>query len=96
VLVDDLVDLLHQTNSFAQGHDDPVVVGYVVFRKLVALAVLEPLLANLVAPNVEDLATRTCENSAVVLTRGVSITRLSCPKIDSQTGFDGVSRSEGE
>ena len=50
---DDFVDLLHQTDRLAEGDDYPLVVGDVVLRQRAALAVLEPLLANLVAADVE-------------------------------------------
>jgi hypothetical protein len=53
VLLEDLVDLLYQADGFGEGDDDLVVVGEVVLRQSAALAVLEPLLADLVAADVE-------------------------------------------
>ena len=53
VLLDDLVDLLHQADGLGEGDDDLLVVGDVVLRERAALAVLEPLLADLVAADVE-------------------------------------------
>ena len=49
VPLDDSVDLLHQADSLGEGDDDLLVVGDVVVGKGAALAVLEPLLAYLVA-----------------------------------------------
>ena len=53
VLLDDLVDLLHQADGLGERDDDLLVVGDVVLRERAALAVLEPLLADLVAADVE-------------------------------------------
>ena len=53
VLLDDLVDLPHQADGLGEGDDDLLVVGDVVLREHAALAVLEPLLADLVAADVE-------------------------------------------
>src|SRR3990172_12643200 len=51
--VDGSVDLGHEADGFVQGHDDAVVVGDVVGGEHAALAVLEPLGADLVAADVE-------------------------------------------
>src|ERR1700720_1404434 len=53
VLLDDLVDLLHQANGLSQGDDDLLVMGDVFIGERAALAVLKPLLADLVAANME-------------------------------------------
>jgi hypothetical protein len=47
--VDDFVDFLHEADRFVQGDDDLLVVGDVVLAQRAALAVLEPLVADLVA-----------------------------------------------
>ena len=52
VLVDHFVDFLYQANSFGDSNDDPVVMLDVIFQQLAALAVLEPLLADLVPADV--------------------------------------------
>src|SRR5688500_16141464 len=52
VPLDDFVDLLHQPDGPGQSDDDLLVVGDVVLRERVALAVLMPLLADLVAADV--------------------------------------------
>jgi len=49
MLLDRLVDLDHEADNFVQGDNDLLVVGNVVLAQAAALAVLEPLLANLVA-----------------------------------------------
>ena len=51
--LDGLVDLLHQANGLGEGDDDLLVVDDVVLGERAALAVLEPLLADLVATDVE-------------------------------------------
>ena len=53
VLLDDLVDLLHQADGLVEGDDDLLVVGNVRLRERPAFAVLEPLLADLVAADAE-------------------------------------------
>lgn len=53
MLINHLVDLGHQSDSFAEGDDDALVVGDVVLRQGAAFAIFEPLFANLVAANVE-------------------------------------------
>src|SRR5687767_13827268 len=53
MLLDGLVDLSHQAVGLVQSDDDLMVVGDVVLRQLAPPAVLEPLLADLVATNVE-------------------------------------------
>ena len=53
MLLNDLVDLLHQADRLVQGNDDFLVVGNVIGRERAAFAVLEPLLADLVAADVE-------------------------------------------
>ncbi len=50
---DDLVDLGHEADGFAEGDDDLVVVGDVFVGQGAAFAVLEPFLADLVAADVE-------------------------------------------
>ncbi len=57
--LDDLVDLFHQADRLGECDDDLVVVGDVVVGELATRltllrsSVLEPLLANLVATDVE-------------------------------------------
>jgi hypothetical protein len=53
VLFDHFVDFTRDTNRLGQGNDNSLVVGYVIFRKRAALAVLESLLADLVTSDVE-------------------------------------------
>ena len=53
MLLDDLIDLPHKANGLAQSGNDAVVVGDVGRGKGAALAVLEPLLADLIAADVE-------------------------------------------
>jgi hypothetical protein len=53
MLFDHLVDLLHQTNGFAQYDDDLVVVGDIILRKRAALTVFEPFLGDLVSADVK-------------------------------------------
>ena len=53
VLFDDLVDLLHQADGLVERGDDLLVVGDVVLGERAAFSVLEPLLADLVATDVE-------------------------------------------
>ena len=53
VLFDHFVDFTRDTNRFGQGNDNSLVVGYVIFRKRAALAVLESLLADLVTADME-------------------------------------------
>lgn len=53
VLVNDLVDLGHETNGFVEGHNDALVVGDVVLGEGAALPGLEPLFADLVSADVE-------------------------------------------
>jgi hypothetical protein len=53
VSLDDLVDLLHQADGLSQSDDDLLVVGEVVLGERATLAVFEPLLADLVAADVE-------------------------------------------
>jgi hypothetical protein len=53
VLFDRLVDFLHQADRLADRDDDLLVVGDVVLPQRTTLAVFEPLLADLVAANVE-------------------------------------------
>ncbi len=53
VLLDDLVNLLHQADRLGEGDDNFLVMSDVVLRESAALAVLEPLLADLVAADVE-------------------------------------------
>ena len=50
---DDLVDLGHDADRLTEGDDDLLVVGDVVFRERAAFAVLEPFVADLVAPDAE-------------------------------------------
>ena len=49
----DLVDLGHDADGLVQGDDDLLVVGDVLVRERAALPVLEPLVADLVAADVE-------------------------------------------
>ena len=53
MFVDDLVDLGHEAEGFAEGDDDFVVVGDVFGAEGAAFAVFEPFLADLVAADVE-------------------------------------------
>ena len=53
MLFNDLINLRHQPDGFRQGDDDAVVVVDVVGGEGAALAVLEPLIADLVAADVE-------------------------------------------
>ena len=53
VFFDDRVNLFHEADGVAQGGDDLVVVEDIVGTEVSALAVLEPLLADLVAADVE-------------------------------------------
>ena len=50
---DELVDLGHYANGLVQGDDDLLVVGDVLGRERASLPVLEPLVADLVAADVE-------------------------------------------
>ena len=47
------VNLAHQPDGFAQGDHNLLVVLNVVVSELAAFAVLQPLLANLIAANVK-------------------------------------------
>ena len=47
------VDLLHQANRFLEGDDDALVVGDVVGAERAALAILQPLVAHLIAADFE-------------------------------------------
>ena len=51
--IDHLVDFAHDPDGFVQGDDDLLVVGDVVGRERATLAVLKPLVADLVAADVE-------------------------------------------
>lgn len=50
---DHLVYFCHNANRFAQGDDDLLVVGDVVFRERAAFAVFEPFITDLVSANVK-------------------------------------------
>ena len=51
--LDDLINLFHQADSFVERDDNFLVVGDVALRQRPALSIFEPLLANLVAADVE-------------------------------------------
>ena len=53
VLLDDLVDLRHDADRLAQCNDDSLVVFDILRRERAGLAVFKPLLADLVAADVE-------------------------------------------
>jgi len=53
VLLDHLIDLLHQANGLRESNDDLLVVNDVVFGERPSFAVLQPLLTNLVAAHME-------------------------------------------
>ncbi len=50
---DDLVDLCHDTDGPVQGDDDLLIVGDVLVRERASLSVFKPLVADLVAADVE-------------------------------------------
>ena len=64
--IDDLVDLVHDADRLVQGDDDPLVVGDVLCGERATLTVLQPLLADLVAADVEvpDLLGHAAEADA--------------------------------
>ena len=49
MLFDDFIDLLHQADRASDSSDYFLVMSYVVRRQSVALAVLEPLVTDLIA-----------------------------------------------
>src|SRR5262249_8742939 len=53
VLLDSFIDLMHQADGLGKSDDYVLVVGNLVSRKYAALPVLQPLLADLVATDVE-------------------------------------------
>jgi hypothetical protein len=53
VSLNDVVDLPHQADGVSQGDDDLLVMGNVVVGEYAALAILEPLLVDLVPADVE-------------------------------------------
>src|SRR5438046_2248928 len=53
MLLDDCIDLAHQANGLAEGGDDLLIVDDVVLGQRATLAVLEPLLADLIAADFE-------------------------------------------
>ena len=68
---DDLVDLGHGVDGLTEGDDDLLVVADILVRERAALAVLEPLVADLVAADLEvpdllwhALETRWCRASS--------------------------------
>lgn len=50
---DDAVDFGHEADGFVKGHDDAVVMDEIVGAERPSSAVLEPLLADLVAADME-------------------------------------------
>ena len=55
MLIDDLVDLLHEADDLVEGDNDFLITGEVVGREGAALPVLEPFVADPVTANVEVL-----------------------------------------
>ena len=55
MLIDDLVDLLHDADGLVEGDNDFLITGEVVGREGAALPVLEPFVADPVTANVEVL-----------------------------------------
>ena len=53
VSFDDLVDLGHDVDSLTEGDDDLLIVGDVLVRESASLSVFKPLVADLVAADVE-------------------------------------------
>ena len=72
---DDLVDLGHDADGLVQGDDDLLVVGDVLVRERAALPVLEPLMADLIAADVEvpDLLRHALKADAAGLRRAVAL-----------------------
>lgn len=53
VLLDDLIDLGHQADGLLESDDDLMIVGDVLVGEGAAFAVLQPLLADLIASDVK-------------------------------------------
>ena len=72
---DDLVDLGHDTDGLVQGDDDLLIVGDILVRERAALPVLKPLVADLVAADVEvpDLLGHALEPDGAGLCRAVAL-----------------------
>jgi len=58
--VDDAVDFGHDADRFVEGHNDAVVMDEIVGSERPSPAVLEPLLADLVAADIEVPDLRCC------------------------------------
>ena len=72
---DDPVDLGHDADGLTEGDDDLLVVGDVLVREPAALPVLEPLVADLVAADLEvpDLLGHALEADGAGLRRAVTL-----------------------
>ena len=53
MVVNDIINLLHYTNSLDNGDDDLVIVGEVVLREQTAFSAPKPLLADWITANTE-------------------------------------------
>ena len=72
--LDHVVDLGHEADRLVQGDDDPPVMGDVLVRECAPLPVLEPLVADLIAADLEvpDFLGHSVEPNPAGLRRAVS------------------------
>src|SRR5438132_1516641 len=78
VFFNDLVDLIHDADRLGEGDDNLLVVGDVLLRENATLAVLEPLVTDLVAADVKvpHLLGHTAEASG-----GVELSHRRLPSL---------------